>query len=134
MRVVFVHGACIQDGAWWWHRTAGLLDPSKITVTTQVYANLAQVNQPDAFKATALMVAAAYFRDIGQEQQSRELLRESEEGLRRALIATTLVSSAALLSALFLLHAARPSARTATVKATFFMIVPLPSKALSLER
>jgi pimeloyl-ACP methyl ester carboxylesterase len=25
MRVVFVHGACVKDGAWWWHRTAGLL-------------------------------------------------------------------------------------------------------------
>ncbi|MET0863687.1 MAG: alpha/beta hydrolase [Nakamurella sp.] len=25
MRVVFVHGACVQDGSWWWHRTAGLL-------------------------------------------------------------------------------------------------------------
>jgi pimeloyl-ACP methyl ester carboxylesterase len=24
MRVVFVHGACVQDG-WWWHRTTGLL-------------------------------------------------------------------------------------------------------------
>ncbi|MER6302332.1 alpha/beta hydrolase [Kitasatospora sp. NPDC001539] len=22
MRVVFVHGACVRDGAWWWHRTA----------------------------------------------------------------------------------------------------------------
>ena len=22
MRVVFVHGACVADGAWWWHRTA----------------------------------------------------------------------------------------------------------------
>jgi pimeloyl-ACP methyl ester carboxylesterase len=22
MRVVFVHGACVEDGAWWWHRTA----------------------------------------------------------------------------------------------------------------
>ncbi|WP_138759615.1 alpha/beta fold hydrolase [Modestobacter altitudinis] len=26
MRVVFVHGACVRDGAWWWHRTAALLD------------------------------------------------------------------------------------------------------------
>jgi pimeloyl-ACP methyl ester carboxylesterase len=26
MRVVFVHGACVRDGAWWWHRTAELLD------------------------------------------------------------------------------------------------------------
>jgi pimeloyl-ACP methyl ester carboxylesterase len=25
MRVVFVHGACVKDGAWWWHRTAQLL-------------------------------------------------------------------------------------------------------------
>lgn len=26
MRIVFVHGACVRDGAWWWHRTAGLLE------------------------------------------------------------------------------------------------------------
>jgi pimeloyl-ACP methyl ester carboxylesterase len=25
MRVVFVHGACVRDGAWWWHRSAELL-------------------------------------------------------------------------------------------------------------
>jgi pimeloyl-ACP methyl ester carboxylesterase len=25
MRVVFVHGACVKDGAWWWHRAAELL-------------------------------------------------------------------------------------------------------------
>jgi pimeloyl-ACP methyl ester carboxylesterase len=25
MRVVFVHGACVKDGAWWWHLTAELL-------------------------------------------------------------------------------------------------------------
>jgi pimeloyl-ACP methyl ester carboxylesterase len=25
MRVVFVHGACVKDGAWWWGRTAELL-------------------------------------------------------------------------------------------------------------
>jgi pimeloyl-ACP methyl ester carboxylesterase len=26
MRVVFVHGACVRDGSWWWSRTAGLLE------------------------------------------------------------------------------------------------------------
>src|SRR6476659_406602 len=41
---------------------------------------------------------------------------------------STAVSFAALLSALFLLHAARPSARTATVTATFFMIFHSLSK------
>jgi pimeloyl-ACP methyl ester carboxylesterase len=25
MRVVFVHGACVKDGTWWWHPTAELL-------------------------------------------------------------------------------------------------------------
>lgn len=25
MRVVFVHGACVKDGSWWWQRTAELL-------------------------------------------------------------------------------------------------------------
>jgi pimeloyl-ACP methyl ester carboxylesterase len=25
MRVVFVHGACVRDGSWWWHRTADFL-------------------------------------------------------------------------------------------------------------
>ena len=25
MRVVFVHGACVRDGAWWWHPTAEAL-------------------------------------------------------------------------------------------------------------
>ena len=25
MRVVFVHGACVKDGTWWWHRTGELL-------------------------------------------------------------------------------------------------------------
>jgi pimeloyl-ACP methyl ester carboxylesterase len=25
MRVLFVHGACVRDGSWWWHRTAALL-------------------------------------------------------------------------------------------------------------
>lgn len=26
MRVVFVHGACVEDGRWWWHRVARLLE------------------------------------------------------------------------------------------------------------
>ena len=30
MRVVFVHGACVKDGSWWWHRTAELLAESGV--------------------------------------------------------------------------------------------------------
>jgi pimeloyl-ACP methyl ester carboxylesterase len=31
MRVVFVHGACVKDGAWWWHPTADLLAEKGVT-------------------------------------------------------------------------------------------------------
>jgi pimeloyl-ACP methyl ester carboxylesterase len=30
-RVVFVHGACVRDGAWWWHRTGALLAERGVT-------------------------------------------------------------------------------------------------------
>ena len=25
MRIVFVHGACVKDGSWWWHPAGELL-------------------------------------------------------------------------------------------------------------
>jgi pimeloyl-ACP methyl ester carboxylesterase len=31
MRVVFVHGTCVKDGAWWWHRTAEALAEKGVT-------------------------------------------------------------------------------------------------------
>ena len=31
MRVVFVHGACVRDGEWWWHRTAKQLRARGVT-------------------------------------------------------------------------------------------------------
>ena len=34
MRVVFVHGACVRDGAWWWHLAASALGERGITSTT----------------------------------------------------------------------------------------------------
>ncbi|WP_375487071.1 alpha/beta hydrolase [uncultured Jatrophihabitans sp.] len=33
MRVVFVHGACVRDGEWWWHRTARELQRRGVTST-----------------------------------------------------------------------------------------------------
>lgn len=31
MRVVFVHGACVSDGTWWWQRTAELLQAQGVS-------------------------------------------------------------------------------------------------------
>jgi pimeloyl-ACP methyl ester carboxylesterase len=34
MRIVFVHGACVKDGAWWWHPTGALLAERDVTSET----------------------------------------------------------------------------------------------------
>ncbi len=34
MRVVFVHGACVRDGSWWWHRAAPLLQEQGVESIT----------------------------------------------------------------------------------------------------
>ncbi|MDO9356991.1 MAG: alpha/beta hydrolase [Solirubrobacteraceae bacterium] len=34
MRVVFVHGACVRDGAWWWHPTGELLAAAGVASET----------------------------------------------------------------------------------------------------
>ncbi len=34
MRVVFVHGACVRDGSWWWHRTADVLQQAGVPSLT----------------------------------------------------------------------------------------------------
>ncbi|HEY2505515.1 MAG TPA: alpha/beta hydrolase [Streptosporangiaceae bacterium] len=31
MRVVFVHGACVRDGSWWWHLAAAALQERRIS-------------------------------------------------------------------------------------------------------
>ncbi|GIH67219.1 alpha/beta hydrolase [Microbispora siamensis] len=31
MHVVFVHGACVRDGEWWWHRAAAFLETAGVT-------------------------------------------------------------------------------------------------------
>jgi hypothetical protein len=44
MRIVFVHGACVKDGSWWWHRTGLDIDPEGGTFTVR----------PDALAETFL--------------------------------------------------------------------------------
>ena len=46
MRVVFVHGACVKDGAWWWHRTAELLTERGVTSETPVLPSCGETGGP----------------------------------------------------------------------------------------
>jgi pimeloyl-ACP methyl ester carboxylesterase len=46
MRVVFVHGACVRDGAWWWHRTAELLAQEGVASETPALPSCGETGQP----------------------------------------------------------------------------------------
>src|SRR5689334_22320408 len=44
MRVVFVHGACVKDGAWWWHPTAALLAERGVASVTPALPSCGEAN------------------------------------------------------------------------------------------
>ncbi|MFC7382403.1 alpha/beta fold hydrolase [Sphaerisporangium rhizosphaerae] len=46
MRVVFVHGACVRDGAWWWRRAAGHLEDGGITSTAPPLPSCGETGRP----------------------------------------------------------------------------------------
>ena len=46
MRVVFVHGACVQDGTWWWHRTAALLAQRGVVSTAPALPSCGETGTP----------------------------------------------------------------------------------------
>jgi pimeloyl-ACP methyl ester carboxylesterase len=49
MRIVFVHGACVRDGSWWWHRTADLLAERGVTSEAPALPSCGETGQrPDA--------------------------------------------------------------------------------------
>jgi pimeloyl-ACP methyl ester carboxylesterase len=48
-RVVFVHGACVKDGSWWWHRTAELLAERGVASAAPVLPSCGETGKtPDA--------------------------------------------------------------------------------------
>jgi pimeloyl-ACP methyl ester carboxylesterase len=46
MRVVFVHGACVRDGSWWWHRTAALLEDRGVRSVTPALPSCGEAGTP----------------------------------------------------------------------------------------
>ncbi len=46
MRVVFVHGACVRDGAWWWHRTAEILEHEGIGSVAATLPSCGEAGSP----------------------------------------------------------------------------------------
>jgi pimeloyl-ACP methyl ester carboxylesterase len=54
VRIVFVHGACVQDGAWWWHRTAALLQARGVQSATPALPSCGETGEAPGFAGPGL--------------------------------------------------------------------------------
>lgn len=71
MRVVFVHGACVQDGDWWWHRTAELLKECGVQSVAPALPSCGETGRVVGADGPGLPEDVAAVRQV---------LRESDEG------------------------------------------------------
>ncbi|MFG2910433.1 alpha/beta hydrolase [Kitasatospora sp. NPDC048286] len=70
MRVVFVHGACVRDGSWWWHRTAELLRERGMPSAAPALPSCGETGVPGGLGGPGLPEDVAAVR---------EMLRASDE-------------------------------------------------------
>ncbi|MEB3369796.1 alpha/beta fold hydrolase [Saccharopolyspora mangrovi] len=48
MRVVFVHGACVRDGSWWWHQASAALQERGISSVAPALPSCGEGDRPAA--------------------------------------------------------------------------------------
>jgi hypothetical protein len=64
MRVVFVHGACVRDGAWWWHRTAELLAERDVAGEAPALPSCGETGEPTGAQGPGLAEDVAAVRRV----------------------------------------------------------------------
>jgi pimeloyl-ACP methyl ester carboxylesterase len=67
MRVVFVHGACVQDGSWWWHRTAELLQERGVASVSPGLPSCGETGVPAGARGPGLTEDVAAVRQVLQD-------------------------------------------------------------------
>jgi len=67
MRVVFVHGACVRDGAWWWHRTAELLLERGVPSVAPLLPSCGEGGRPGGAGGPGLPEDVAAVRQVLQD-------------------------------------------------------------------
>ena len=67
MRVVFVHGACVRDGSWWWHRTAGLLHEQGVQSVAPALPSCGETGLPGGAGGPGLPEDVAAVRQVLQD-------------------------------------------------------------------
>ncbi|WP_035804313.1 alpha/beta hydrolase [Kitasatospora mediocidica] len=64
MRVVFVHGACVRDGSWWWHRTAELLRERGVASVAPALPSCGEAGPPSGVGGPGLPEDVAAVRQV----------------------------------------------------------------------
>lgn len=64
MRVVFVHGACVKDGTWWWHRTAKLLTERGVASKAPALPSCGETGESTSAKGPGLADDVAAVRQV----------------------------------------------------------------------
>lgn len=64
MRVVFVHGACVKDGSWWWHPTAALLAERGVANEAPALPSCGETGRPAGAGGPALAEDVAAVRQV----------------------------------------------------------------------
>ena len=62
MRVVFVHGACVKDGSWWWHRTGELLVERGVATEAPALPSCGETGEPAGVEGPGLLEDVAAVR------------------------------------------------------------------------
>jgi pimeloyl-ACP methyl ester carboxylesterase len=66
MRVVFVHGACVRDGSWWWHRTAEALLSRGVASLAPQLPSCGEADRPAGHEGPGLSDDVAAVRQVLQ--------------------------------------------------------------------
>jgi pimeloyl-ACP methyl ester carboxylesterase len=64
MRIVFVHGACVKDGSWWWHRVGELLAERGIASEAPGLPSCGEAGVEPRLEGPALMEDVAAVRKV----------------------------------------------------------------------
>jgi pimeloyl-ACP methyl ester carboxylesterase len=64
MRVAFVHGACVRDGSWWWHRAAAALEEHAIGSVAPALPSCGEGERPAGPRGPGLAEDVASVRAV----------------------------------------------------------------------
>jgi len=93
MRVVFVHGACVTDGEWWWHRAARLLESRGTRSVSPVLPSCGEAGEAAGANGPGLDADVAAVREeLQRDDEPTVLVAHSYGGIVSAEAAAGIAS------------------------------------------